>query len=1001
MPLNRIISRAIEGNAVVTEKVANNSVVTSKILDGTITQDKFTQSALNSISSMRIVNLSGLSGVGYTDVGTQEIITINGSGLQSGLKIFLDDIEISQSSITYYSPGRVDFMAPSLPTQGYHVFIYNPDGGSAVKPLGITYVNTPTWNTFAIPSSTQYNFYNTTLSASSAEGNITYSLYSGALPKGVTLSPKGSIVGYPIDTVGGYIVGIAASVPSGIQRVQYFTLTVNSGTFTANADILCLAGGAGGALGGGGAGGFRIVSNLQLTSAGNISVVVGAGGASTYQNVWNGFNQPQYYGITKGGQGGESSISIAGNLLLRSSGGGGGGAGFGTSCFPDSGGSGGGGGMSATFGYTIGTGASGNLGNYNPPEGNSGGTAGYNTAHVYGSTSFGDPDQKAGGGGGGAGGAGGSATQLAQAPTAGLGGAAIWSTFTGANVAYAGGGGGGGGISSTPGGGAGAGAGSGFSGGGSGSGQDATVNSGSGGGGQKYGYPMTSDNTANGAITVRSGAGGSGIVYIKLQPSFGALTGGNLISTTNGVALYEYKTSNTFVLTSNVSLPSTVTWVTTTPLRLNQQLLASSIFLVYYQLESSLPSGLTLNSRTGIISGVPNANAVPTTFTITAYNIQGVSASKQFTVSVLFDEAPTIIYPSGQTSLSSDGSQYFYVIKGVTASSNFTSNSVVYVNNFSCTTIFQNSATLLVVSPSLGSGSYNLNVQTVNILVQTDNVSVNYTAYASSKNLEVLVIGGGGGGGGYDSSWGGGIGGGGGGGVYTSLTVGLNTVANIFVGGSGLVGGSVTQNFSRAGGTNGGGAGGRSGASGTSGSGGAGAGWSGVQVNGVYYAVAGGGGGGGGGGEGAADNFAGLAGGVQPNGSSGSMTGGAGQDYGSGDGGGAGGGGGGLYGGIGGGVNGPSANGGLNFALGTGAASYTGNGTDSATIPTQISSLFNYVNQSYGNGGAAVASGTGGIVIIRYAGNVQLATGGNISTFSNYTLHTFITSGTFVLTNTN
>ena len=53
---------------------------------------------------------------------------------------------------------------------------------------------------------------------------------------------------------------------------------------------------------------------------------------------------------------------------------------------------------------------------------------------------------------------------------------------------------------------------------------------------------------------------------------------------------------------------------------------------------------------------------------------------------------------------------------------------------------------------------------------------------------------------------------------------------------------------------------------------------------------------------------------------------------------------------------------------------------------------------SGGNGGNCGHGGNGGkgIVIIRYAGAVQLATGGTVSTPSGYVVHTFTGDGTFV-----
>jgi hypothetical protein len=49
-----------------------------------------------------------------------------------------------------------------------------------------------------------------------------------------------------------------------------------------------------------------------------------------------------------------------------------------------------------------------------------------------------------------------------------------------------------------------------------------------------------------------------------------------------------------------------------------------------------------------------------------------------------------------------------------------------------------------------------------------------------------------------------------------------------------------------------------------------------------------------------------------------------------------------------------------------------------------------------GGGGSAAAGAAGGsgIIVVRYLGS-QLGTGGNITTASGYTIHTFTSSGTF------
>ena len=236
-------------------------------------------------------------------------------------------------------------------------------------------------------------------------------------------------------------------------------------TPTYSADVLVVAGGGGGGGsdsnseggGGGGAGGYR-TSTETLTSGGTYNISVGDGGAGGAGGASR----------SVGANGSNSQISGTGINTITSSGGGGGGFNNGVA-----GGSGGG----TPYIYSGGCGAlggSGNLGGYNPPEGNNGG---------LGSQCARQGDS---GGGGGAGAVGGTGTGGAGA------------TFINGTT-YAGGGAGGNGSGTAAGGGGSSPAGNG------------TDGLGGGGGGGKGGA---------------AGEGGSGIVIIRVATAYlGSVTG--------------------------------------------------------------------------------------------------------------------------------------------------------------------------------------------------------------------------------------------------------------------------------------------------------------------------------------------------------------------------------------------------------------------------------------------------------------------------------------------
>lgn len=251
--------------------------------------------------------------------------------------------------------------------------------------------------------------------------------------------------------------------------------------------VAVAGGGAGGDSnsGGGGAGGMLEASGVQVNGGETLTITVGAGGASVDNAVGN--------------DGSNSVISGAGIVAVTCIGGGGGNG--------RDGGSGGG------AKYSSSTGGNGTSG-----QGNNGGGA--NTS----SPQFGA------GGGGGKGAVGGTGNSNAG----GAGGAGQATSITGSSVTLAGGGGGSVDQSNSA-------AGAGGSGGGgngtkdSNTGTDGTANTGGGGGG--------SHNPTTG-----SGAGGSGVVYIRVPTAnyTGTTTGSPTVTTTGSDTVMKFTANGTY-----------------------------------------------------------------------------------------------------------------------------------------------------------------------------------------------------------------------------------------------------------------------------------------------------------------------------------------------------------------------------------------------------------------------------------------------------------------------
>jgi len=270
-----------------------------------------------------------------------------------------------------------------------------------------------------------------------------------------------------------------------------------------------------------------------------------------------------------------------------------------------------GGGRGATTGTAAGNGGSGgggqaaNGGNYGGTPGTGISGQGHNGGLGYSDgASYSD-----GGGGGGAGAAGGSVTTSGTA--AGSGGIGLSNSITGSAVYYAGGGGGGGDYRQTyatggPGGSGGGGAGANAH---YGTGTSGSANTGGGGGGGGYGGT--------------GGSGGSGIVIVAWEsaPVAPTITSATTASLVLGLA-YTYQIAASQSPTSFAA--------------------------------SGLPTGLSVNTSTGLISGTPTAAGVFNS-TVSATNSTGTgSSSAAFSVAdtLTFTTSGTFTVPSDISSVS-------------------------------------------------------------------------------------------------------------------------------------------------------------------------------------------------------------------------------------------------------------------------------------------------------------------------------------------------------------
>ncbi len=314
-----------------------------------------------------------------TDTATTNTITISGANFAAGAIASIigsNNVEIIANTTTVNSIAEIvaTFNAISAQYEPYDVKVVNTSNLYGILTDGLYVNQTPSWNTTAgsLGTFSEGSSVSIQLSATDPEGTtLSYTVTSGALPSGVTISSNGLISGTlpGISTNTTYSFTVTAS--DGVNTaVRTFTITsvalaelsggtlvssdptyyyrVFSTTGTTNlittggsvtVEYLLIGGGGGGgnSYGGGGAGVGGILSGSTTLSANTYPIVVGSGGGSTVSGSSTtalGFTAGGgAFGVTSSGAGGNagSPLTYVGGAGASASWGesGGGGAGGG------------------------------------------------------------------------------------------------------------------------------------------------------------------------------------------------------------------------------------------------------------------------------------------------------------------------------------------------------------------------------------------------------------------------------------------------------------------------------------------------------------------------------------------------------------------------------------------------------------------------------------------------------------------------------------------------
>lgn len=420
-----------------------------------------------------------------------DTITITGTGFASGASVIINGTVASVVSVV--NSTTITFTAPAVTAGSYILYVVNTDGSTALAVPGIQYSGTPAWTTSAgtLGTAVKETSFTANLTAT-GDAPITYSVYSGSLPSGISLTANtgvlsGTLPNVSVDTTYNFTIRSTDAQMQDTDRA--FSITVVPTNPPPTVEYLIVAGGGGAyGVGAGGAGGLLSGSSLSVSPFTAYTVTVGAGGIQNANGDNSAFNSLTAIGGGSGGWTTGPSVDAYGR-----NGGSGGGASYGSPY--------------STQTVPGGTGTAG--------QGRNGGSG----------------TLWAGGGGGGAGAPGGNATGSQSSAGGGAGGAGLSSAITGTSTVYAGGGGGGCyvGGSGGPGAGGSGGGGAGASASSNESGTSGTANTGGGGGG---GFGPSN--------------GGSGIVVIRYADNYSQAsytTGSPTITTAGGYRIYKFTSS--------------------------------------------------------------------------------------------------------------------------------------------------------------------------------------------------------------------------------------------------------------------------------------------------------------------------------------------------------------------------------------------------------------------------------------------------------------------------
>lgn len=338
-------------------------------------------------SALKVTSIVYPSNDTAADTGGGQTITLNGTGFAAGVTVVVGTTPAP--TVTYVGDTLITFVTPALSTGSYVIYVINADGGTTLSVPGILYSPAPVWTTASgsILSVIRNTANANTTVVATGDAPVTYSLYSGSLPAGMTLSANTGVISGTAPNVSGsttYSFAIRATDGQGQDTDRNFSIAVTTEPVVVAFGMPAVGGGADqtwtvpsgvtsvqfkvwGAGGGGavatefgGSGGYA--SGFRTVTPGEtFTLRVGGGGYGSVEGTNVGNDAGGFGGGVTGGQGhggGGGSYVFSGGTafanVIAAAGGGGGGS--------IQGGGGHGGGTTGTAGHGpggVGTGGQG------------------------------------------------------------------------------------------------------------------------------------------------------------------------------------------------------------------------------------------------------------------------------------------------------------------------------------------------------------------------------------------------------------------------------------------------------------------------------------------------------------------------------------------------------------------------------------------------------------------------------------------------------------------